>query len=244
MAPPAPQPYREPTPAATLRQATRPGSRAHPQARTRLRLADPVTPSVIAIARPPRLTVRRHRHTAQPQIIAYRPIIRAVFIRGHYLVTRTARAAHHIPRRTRTRPARPARPLLRQQPHRRRRPHKASATVRNPRIALNIGRPLQRPYPDRIILGELRGSEAFAFLRAIDTGHPGSMTTIHANSPDGAIEQLALLILQGGTRLTRDDIRHYVRRTISLFVQLDRVAGRRLVRCVAFPGIAASTTNR
>jgi type IV secretion system protein VirB11 len=47
--------------------------------------------------------------------------------------------------------------------------------------------------PDRILLGELRGDEAFAFLRAVNTGHPGSMTTSHADSVDGAFEQLALL---------------------------------------------------
>lgn len=53
-----------------------------------------------------------------------------------------------------------------------------------------------RMRPDRIILGELRGPEAFAFLRAVNTGHPGSMTTIHADSSEGAIEQLVLLTLQ------------------------------------------------
>lgn len=84
-----------------------------------------------------------------------------------------------------------------------------------------------RMRPDRIIVGELRGPEAYAFLRAINTGHPGSMTTIHADSAEGAIEQLVLLALQGGTRLSRDDVRHYVRGTIGLFVQLTRTAGRR-----------------
>jgi type IV secretion system protein VirB11 len=76
--------------------------------------------------------------------------------------------------------------------------------------------------PDRIILGELRGSEAFAFLRAINSGHPGSMTTIHADSPESAIEQLVLLALQAGTALSRADIRHYVAQTIDVFVQLRR----------------------
>jgi type IV secretion system protein VirB11 len=86
--------------------------------------------------------------------------------------------------------------------------------------------------PDRIILGELRGPEAFAFLRAVNTGHPGSMTTIHADSPDGAVEQLAMLVLQGGTRLSRDDVRHYIRQSIDLFVQLSRSGGRRSVGSV------------
>jgi len=86
-----------------------------------------------------------------------------------------------------------------------------------------------RMRPDRIILGELRGIEAFTFLRAVNTGHPGSMTTLHADSPSRAIEQLALLVLQAGSRLSRDDVSHYVRESIDLFVQLDRQAGRRRI---------------
>jgi type IV secretion system protein VirB11 len=86
-----------------------------------------------------------------------------------------------------------------------------------------------RMRPDRIILGELRGEEAYAFLRAVNTGHPGSMATVHADSPESAIEQIALLILQTGSRLNRSDISHYVRQTIDVFVQLGRVGGRRKV---------------
>ena len=86
-----------------------------------------------------------------------------------------------------------------------------------------------RMRPDRIILGELRGPEAFAFLRAINTGHPGSMTTVHADLAERAIEQIVLLALQAGTQLNREDIRHYVSRTVDVFVQLDRIAGRRRV---------------
>ena len=52
-----------------------------------------------------------------------------------------------------------------------------------------------RMRPDRIILGELRGEEAYAFLRAINTGHPGSLSSVHANSAEAAVEQIALLIL-------------------------------------------------
>ncbi len=91
-----------------------------------------------------------------------------------------------------------------------------------------------RMRPDRIILGELRGEEAFAFLRAINTGHPGSMTTVHADSPERAIEQIVLLTLQAGTQLSRDDVRHYIKSTVDIFVQLTRVAGRRRVAEVVF----------
>jgi type IV secretion system protein VirB11 len=86
-----------------------------------------------------------------------------------------------------------------------------------------------RMRPDRIILGELRGREAYSFLRAVNTGHPGSMTTVHADSPERAVEQLVLLVLQGGTQLSRDDVRHYVSQTIDVFVQLTRRGGRRRV---------------
>jgi type IV secretion system protein VirB11 len=86
-----------------------------------------------------------------------------------------------------------------------------------------------RMRPDRIILGELRGEEAFAFLRAVNSGHPGSMTTVHADTAEGAVEQVVLLALQAGTRLNREDIRHYVKSTIHVFVQLTRSAGRRRI---------------
>lgn len=86
-----------------------------------------------------------------------------------------------------------------------------------------------RMRPDRIILGELRGPEAYAFLRAINTGHPGSMSSVHADSAERAIEQIVLLVLQAGTQLGRDDVRHYVRNTVDVFVQLTRTGGRRRV---------------
>jgi type IV secretion system protein VirB11 len=86
-----------------------------------------------------------------------------------------------------------------------------------------------RMRPDRIILGELRGEEAYTFLRAINTGHPGSMTSVHADSAERAIEQIVLLVLQAGTQLSRDDVRHYVKSTVDVFVQLDRHGGQRRV---------------
>lgn len=86
-----------------------------------------------------------------------------------------------------------------------------------------------RMRPDRIILGEVRGPEAFTFLRAINTGHPGSLTTIHADSPAHAIDQLALLVLQSGTKLAWNDVVRYVRSTIDIYVQLERRNGKRSV---------------
>lgn len=83
--------------------------------------------------------------------------------------------------------------------------------------------------PDRIILGELRGDEAYAFLRAVNSGHPGSMTTVHADSAERAVDQIVLLVLQTGTQLSRDDVRHYVQSTVDVYVQLSRTGGRRQV---------------
>ncbi len=91
-----------------------------------------------------------------------------------------------------------------------------------------------RMRPDRIILGELRGGEASSFLRAVNTGHPGSITTIHADSPRGAVDQLAMLVLQSGLNLGRSEIVAYVRGVVDVFVQLSRRDGRRVVSQIAF----------
>lgn len=86
-----------------------------------------------------------------------------------------------------------------------------------------------RMRPDRIILGEIRGKEAQTFLRAVNTGHPGSLTTVHADSPERAIDQLALLVLQTGTRMAWGDIAEYVKRSLDFIVQLKREGGKRTV---------------
>ncbi|KSB88512.1 type VI secretion protein [Caulobacter vibrioides] len=88
--------------------------------------------------------------------------------------------------------------------------------------------------PDRIILGELRGAEAFSFLRAVSSGHPGSMTTVHADDPRGAVEQLALMALQAGANLRRQDVVDHVERVVDVFVQLHRQDGVRAVREIVF----------
>ena len=86
--------------------------------------------------------------------------------------------------------------------------------------------------PDRIVLGELRGREAVSFLRAINTGHPGSFSTIHANSPAGALEQLALMVMQAGLGLGRADTIAYARTMIDIVVQLERSSGRRRIAAI------------
>ena len=89
-----------------------------------------------------------------------------------------------------------------------------------------------RMRPDRIILGEIRGSEAVTFLRAVNTGHPGSISTIHADNPLRAIDQLALLVLQTGTRMAWDDVVKYVRSSLDIIVQLRHRNGRRDIESV------------
>lgn len=90
-----------------------------------------------------------------------------------------------------------------------------------------------RMRPDRIILGEMRGREALTFLRAINTGHPGSMSTIHADSPQGALDQLALLIAQSGSSMSWDTVLAYAARSVDFIVQLGREGGRRRIVEVA-----------
>ena len=87
--------------------------------------------------------------------------------------------------------------------------------------------------PDRIVLGELRGSETVSFLRAINTGHPGSFSTVHANSPRGALDQLALMAMQTGIGLTRAEMHEYTASVIDIVVQLDRVDGKRGISAIA-----------
>ena len=96
-----------------------------------------------------------------------------------------------------------------------------------------------RMRPDRIIVGELRGAEAFSYLRAVNTGHPGSIATLHADSPALAIEQLILMIMQADLGITREQIKEYVQTIIQIIIQLKRgEKGRRYVSEIYFkPGI-------
>jgi type IV secretion system protein VirB11 len=83
--------------------------------------------------------------------------------------------------------------------------------------------------PDRIILGELRGREAATFLRAVNTGHPGSLTTVHASSPEGALDQIALMVMQAGMTLSRRETVDYVSSLVDVVVQLGRTGGERRI---------------
>ena len=89
--------------------------------------------------------------------------------------------------------------------------------------------------PDRILLGELRGAEAYTFLNAVNTGHPGSISTLHADSPRAAFERLTLMVMQAGLGLRRDEIQEYIRSVVEVVVQLTRLPnGQRIVSEIYF----------
>lgn len=90
--------------------------------------------------------------------------------------------------------------------------------------------------PDRIIMGEIRGAEAMSWLRAVGTGHPGSITTVHANSARGAAEQLALMALMSGAELRRSELIDYIGDVVDIFIQLGRHEGDRLLTEIDFSG--------
>lgn len=92
--------------------------------------------------------------------------------------------------------------------------------------------------PERIIVGELRGSEAFSFLRAINTGHPGSISTLHADTPKMAIEQLKMMVMQAGLGMTPSEITSYIKNVVDIVVQLKRGGkGRRYISEVYFKAL-------
>ncbi|MET3835206.1 type IV secretion system protein VirB11 [Brevundimonas sp. UYEF29] len=85
-----------------------------------------------------------------------------------------------------------------------------------------------RMRPDRILLQELRDGTAFFYLRNVNSGHPGSITTVHADSAALAFEQLTLLVREseGGRDLPRDDIRALLHLLIDVVVQMKKIDGR------------------
>ncbi|MGC1281034.1 MAG: CpaF family protein, partial [Xanthobacteraceae bacterium] len=91
-----------------------------------------------------------------------------------------------------------------------------------------------RMRPDRVILGECRGEEAFDMLQAMNTGHEGSMATIHANTPRDAISRLEQMIGMAGLPMTVASIRGQIASAIRVIVQLSRLSdGKRRVMSVA-----------
>jgi len=87
-----------------------------------------------------------------------------------------------------------------------------------------------RMRPDRIIVGEVRGKEAFDMLQAMNTGHEGSLTTLHANSPIDSLNRLETMVLMGGMEIPVSAIRDYIENAIDIIVQVARLSdGRRKI---------------
>lgn len=87
-----------------------------------------------------------------------------------------------------------------------------------------------RMRPDRIIVGEVRGGEAFDMLQAMNTGHEGSLTTIHANSPIDSLNRLETMVLMGGLEIPVSAVRDYIVNAIDIIIQVARLSdGRRKI---------------
>jgi type IV secretion system protein VirB11 len=97
--------------------------------------------------------------------------------------------------------------------------------------------------PNRIIMGELRGAEAYSYLSVINSGHPGSLTTVHADSPTFAIERMALMVLQAKVGLSRSEVMEYLRLTVPIIVQFTKSpTGERYISQVYYDRVKESST--
>ena len=96
-----------------------------------------------------------------------------------------------------------------------------------------------RMRPERIILGEIRGGEALDMLSAMNTGHDGSMSTLHANNPREAISRLENMCAMSGTKLPNEAIRKQIAAAVNLIVQISRMrdGGRRLQKITEITGM-------
>jgi pilus assembly protein CpaF len=91
-----------------------------------------------------------------------------------------------------------------------------------------------RMRPDRIIIGEVRGEEAFDMLQAMNTGHEGSMTTIHANTPRDAVSRLESMVMMGNMNIPEKSIRQQIAAAITIVVQCSRLSdGTRKVTSIS-----------
>jgi pilus assembly protein CpaF len=106
---------------------------------------------------------------------------------------------------------------------RRERPGQRAVTIRD------LLRATLRHRPDRIVLGEVRGGEAFDLLQALNTGHSGTLSTIHANSAEQAVTRFISCVLQSGIELPYRAIRSNIGDVVQLLLHIERRSGRRYV---------------
>ena len=102
--------------------------------------------------------------------------------------------------------------------------------------------------PDRIVVGEVRGEEALDMLQAMNTGHDGSLTTVHANNPRDAISRLEVMVSMSNANINVRSIRQQVASAVDVFVQISRLSdGTRKVtyitECVGMEGEAVTTQD-
>ena len=105
-----------------------------------------------------------------------------------------------------------------------------------------------RMRPDRIVVGEVRGEEALDMLQAMNTGHDGSLTTVHSNSPRDAISRLEVMVSMSNANISVRSIRQQVASAVDLFVQISRMSdgSRRvthLTECVGMEGDLVTTQD-
>ena len=100
-----------------------------------------------------------------------------------------------------------------------------------------------RMRPDRIVVGECRGGEALDMLQAMNTGHDGSMTTVHANSPRDALRRVETMVLMAGMELPLKAIREQVASSIELVIHLERLKDgtRRVTQVSEVQGMESDT---
>ena len=91
--------------------------------------------------------------------------------------------------------------------------------------ATDLVRNALRMRPDRIIIGECRGPETLDMLQAMNTGHEGSLTTVHANNPRDAVSRIETMVTMGGTELPLKAIRHQFCSAVDLIIQANRLQG-------------------
>ncbi len=120
------------------------------------------------------------------------------------------------------------------------RPHRVALEARPPNLEgkgevtiRSLVRNALRMRPDRIIVGEVRGGEAFDMLQAMNTGHHGSLTTLHANSPRDALTRLESMVLMAGYDLPLAAIRRMILGAVRLILQQDRLSdGQRVITAI------------
>jgi pilus assembly protein CpaF len=100
-----------------------------------------------------------------------------------------------------------------------------------PAVAIrDLLRATLRHRPDRIVVGEVRGGEAFDLLQALNTGHSGTLSTIHANSAEQALARFSSCVVQSGVELPYQAVRYQIADAIDLVLHLGRTQGARVVR--------------